>query len=388
MILGCKRDKPYVGFESDDASVSVLGTLVSENPNIEVARLNLITLAYYRALTELIKDQKYTPIVLSHLRKTPKYQKLTFQFLIENIHGFGLDLNSQLMKQLTMDDFSSLLFLDLDTTKLHESLTSFLNYNGYKYQPEVHRASNFMQQSRVEDIIIAVAHDVTDDDEIPAWRLSDEDIFLLGEKEATESEVPVLIVGLGDFATELESEDEEVVATSATCFNCTAGIFCKSMRVYVNYDNTNKQEVSVIGVRYKPNVIVSNTVKVPLSRKKIFNLQDNHIGLWVNFTTHKFFTDVIEDNYFDGTQIFYATFEYDWYASNKVIENPCWSNSQMDITNAKMKFSSEFYTKTCGEIDALFPDYFWGSPTFTGVEKTTTFSSKGTFTFILKNLNL
>ena len=202
--------------------------------------------------------------------------------------------------------------------------------------------------------VVVIATDADDCDDVAGWRGSTE--VLISEAEAASTSEVIIFVGPGRASsggtTLLVGNNESIESAyeGAIVERVDANIDVDNFQIKKRWETSKHSEIMGFRVRW--------------------NTGDEHIVKWNDFDPKDVHKNDIPNTLFTGDQdafkydittsptgqnsIFFGTFEYDWYASAKLILNDCSSDPDNSL-GAKMKYEGEVYFKGCGVGNTLFP---------------------------------
>jgi hypothetical protein len=206
---------------------------------------------------------------------------------------------------------------------------------------------------------------VTDDDAVLAYRNDDDDAFLLNEEDALQSEDEIFFIGVGEIPDNVDEQPfiidggsdytatEEFASLRSTQ---TMELDRHQVKAGFRFDNNNLSEIKSWRLYFNPN-IVDPTPRLDTWDFNKVKIHKNNINNSVIFTNDLGGFNIGTSDFFDNNlQVFLGTYEYDWYASPKVIENTC-SNFIAHSVKLRRKYSEEFYFADCGTFPSFWPTH-------------------------------
>lgn len=238
-------------------------------------------------------------------------------------------------------------------------LRSKLTYGDEAYEPVVYfiKYPTSCQTNRPVSVIIGEA--VNCCDEVAGWKDGVADIF--SEEEIMASDDINIFVGTGMPSQQLQAliDGKPTVAIKAdeeVTFRMNIDIDTDRHQIKAGhrYDSSCKSEVYGWRLLFSPAAATPFTYDFwqdfdPMKIKK------NDINASKIFTDDKNAFTMNLTDFNAGRSAFIGAWEYDWYASAKLIVNTCspWVAHSVGV---KMKFSHEWYFFDCGVMNTWFPN--------------------------------
>ncbi len=259
------------------------------------------------------------------------------------------------------------LYLEDPSWDANAFLRGKMEYAPYKYEPVVYFVKRPIECIPNRQPTIVIAQDVNDCDDVAGWRGANE--VIVSENEAKTSSEPIIFVGpgLGVFqSTSFTGGVNEVILTEPVAINTNTPPAEKqgvgertSMDIDVDihqidagfrYEKGNRSEVVGFILIYDPGVWEYIYPWFDFSPRRIHK---DDINVSRTFTNDlRAFSVPIPDGLPGGWSIFYGTWEEDWWASSKRLDNPCSTRNPVFV---KMKYSHEWYFFACGYSGRIFP---------------------------------
>lgn len=240
-------------------------------------------------------------------------------------------------------------------------LRSKMIYPPYKYEPVAYYVKRPTECEPTRQLTIVIAQDVNDCDDVAGWRGANE--VLVSENEANSSSDPIIFVGpgLGVYqSTSFTGGVNEVVLTedgidkssSSAVKDRSDLIDLYQIKAGYRYESSKKSEIDGWVIRFTPSTSFGSDLR-PWASNTIKIHKDDINASRVFTNTLPAFALAATD-YSSGRSVFFGTWECDWWASKKVVVNPCsvWIPHSVSI---RMKYSHEWYFFTCGVASTFWP---------------------------------
>ncbi len=320
--------------------------LLADKDDPENDKVNKVLYVFAHAVKDLSTDSEILALLKDEMKKDKKGYGLSLRQLAVENERFGVQLASKLEKYLGEPHLAELKTEMQGKTghALTKQLSAALLCRGKVYEPVVHTLRQETELSfRSQDVVVAIAQEMNDNDEVLAYRNGSSTPFLLSEAAALASNDLIIFVGPGDITYELEEDDiqgESLFGLVEFGSNLKLERFRMQIKNGFHFEDDNTSEIRgwyVISHLDDNSILVQrqldfdNVSRSNINRSTLFR----EIQLLGIYNTSSLYT---------SHKSFIGAYEYDWYASKKTITNDCAPYN----AKVKMKFSHEFYFKTCG----------------------------------------
>jgi hypothetical protein len=247
-ILGCSKEDnlldEHIIKESEQLNALSLLT------NGEFAENNQVNQILY-LFGKAIQNMAQNPTLLYYMERHIDNDRSGFGVSIMKLASTYPDLGEEISNHLlTILEEEKITIDDFDNSRPIESLTSLMLCRGKTYEPVLYRLNKNALMARNQDVIVAIAEEVTDSDEVLAFRNNEDIPFLLSEEMAMNTTDRIIFVGVGDIP------DDEGIIPVIIDEGITTNYNNGSMRVDIDidadrhqikngyrYENSNKSEV-------------------------------------------------------------------------------------------------------------------------------------------------
>lgn len=357
-ISSCNKESDLQPTVSDE---SYALSLLKDVDNPENDQVNQVLYLFAKAVQNAVQD----PELLSYMEKA----------LERDVRGFGVSISKLTEENASFADailpvleseMKSNGLSHIADGKVGASMISALSdqmiCQNKVYEPIIHRVqATSTSSNRNSDVIIAIGEEVTDDDEILAYRNNETEPFLLSEEMAMGLSDNLIIIGVGDipegFDTPLVVEEgdgrvDNNVTTSR--MNVDFDVDRHQIKRGYRYERSKKSEVKAWYLKFTyptgSGVWLNNWLDFPhrihkndINNSKIFYDDRDAFGMSLS-------------EFNAGTYVFIGAWENDWYASLKVIVNPCLPNNLDVSVGVAMKYSNEWYFYDCEAANVWWPN--------------------------------
>ncbi|MBE2209091.1 MAG: hypothetical protein IAE84_15980 [Saprospiraceae bacterium] len=364
LFTGCDKESLTQAEPTPETNGLNVPELLTDKDDPENDKVNKVLYVFAHAVKDLSTDSEILALLKGEMKKDKKGYGVSLRRLAAENERFGTQLAVKLEKYLDHPHLAGLKAEMQEKTgqALIEQLSAALLCREKVYEPVIHTLQQETELSfRNQDVVVAIGQEVNDNDEILAYRNGSSTPFLLSEAAALASNDLIIFVGPGDIpenSTGL-SGSGEITAPNSTAsmveFRNDIDIDVDQHQIKAGhrYEDDNYSEVSSWAVFFFPSVtnpIGSSDWQDFKSR----SIHKNNIDASTIFINPLNGFHIGENPFLDGVFVFFGTWEYDWYASLKFIQNPCSSNHHHQ-TNVRMKFSHEWYFIDCGRANQLWP---------------------------------
>jgi hypothetical protein len=391
-LTSCEKDtSPSTGKEGDLpesgtlipscsdplAANTVLGLIrTPDDPNND--RLNMMLYHYAKAIRVVAQNPTHLCYMETPMIADVGTIGVSLYTLAQNNASFAQALNAALRQSMSENNIypkGDVQGIETSIADANWDANAFLRGKmerpPYAYEPIIYfvKRPTTCESNKLPTVVIA--QDVNDCDDVAGWRGSDE--VLVSENEAKTSTEPIIFVGpgLGTYKTDgYTGGVNEVILTKPNIneegvfLNDEIGVSERAdvgidadlyqIKAGFRYESSKRSEIQgwlVTFAPFTPSIYVLNNWE-DFNAKKIHKDDINDSKL---FTEDANAFTIAMASFDAGRSIFYGTFEYDWWTSNKFISNSCSSTPASQSVYAKMKFSNEWYFFNCGVASAIFP---------------------------------
>ncbi len=341
--------------------------LLADKDDPENDKVNKVLYVFAHAVKDLSTDSEILALLKDEMKKDKKGYGLSLRRLAVENERFGVQLASKLEKYLGEPHFAELKteMQGKMGDALTEQLSAALLCRGKVYEPVVHTLRQETEPFfRSQDVIVAIAQEVNDNNEVLAYRNGSSTPFLLSEAAAIASNDLIIFVGPGDIpenSTGLSGSGEIMGTISSTAseieFRNDIDIDVDQHQIKAGhrYDSDDRSEVYAWTLYFFPSNN-NNSGFVDWQDFDPRKIHKNDINVSRIFTNPLNAFHINLNNFNNGIFIYIGAWEYDWYASNKIVINPCSPVNPNHSVAVKMKFSDEWYFFDCGRANLLWPN--------------------------------
>lgn len=377
-LVSCNLDREYNNLAHQDVSnidgqtqLDVLG-LLTRSEDIENNRINEILYTYAMTLKDVLKQPELSSIISEALHKDKNGFGVSLRELSKNDKRMTDVISNRLFQLFVSEDFKFIpkKFNELSGLEIINALSDEMVNKGYLYEPAIYTLQSENADGaldfRSDRIIIAIAEEVNDKDEVIAYYLDDDTPFLLSEENASKSTDQIIFVGPGDIP---EDSENEGIITENEDFPNNTGVLSRSLinlkvtkhqiKNGYRYESSNNSEVNAWVLYFYTSDLVNFDVNTwdDFNPRDIHKTDINGSRIFVNNPNLDAF-QIDENSFNNDISIFIGAWEYDWYASFKNIDNSCSPSPNNHDFQARMKFSNEWYFFDCEKANIWFPSQF------------------------------
>jgi hypothetical protein len=326
----------------------------SADPEDEKMNDNLLMLS--TAFTAISDNSELMEIVYDEATSNSGYVKYSDLIAIDS--RFKTLLNAELAKDFCPDPLGS-------PTDAYESISDSMIYDSVQYYPSIYMPN--IRSANLESLpFVCIGAEIDDYDNILAFRFSEEDAIeesTLNEEEALEESAPVIIFTNGTDHIETVS-DESAYYSGSDPNNPSpaADEIWKWDEILVKngfrYEGTGKSEVRCMTTFHKSdgtylsgggsfqNGVEDSFIK-KITNTDIAN-NTNQTGVNADVFPHALTVSTTNLTYYNYA--YFTTYEYDWYASPKLVSSCGTLYSVSAFQHApRMKYPNEWYhNSVCG----------------------------------------
>ncbi len=371
-LAACKKDKNHLPSDQRDQQPLNVINLLQDDKDAENEKVNMILMHYANALKSIAKKPALLESIKELIKSDVKGMGGSLVKLASEKPDFKVALNEALSLSISENQVFPFYEDDYETTLNSDDWDA----NMYLYSKMLHHSKNYFpavysskpieeiaetnMSYRSGDVIIAIAEGVNDNNDVLAF--NDDVPFLLSEQVASNSDDLIIFIGPGETLPAnsnplIISQGQGNISTSSGEFSWRADIDIDvdehQIKAGYRYDDDNSSEVKAWSVRFFPNNLnpFFTSEWVDFSPKNISAADINASTL---FTSDLNAFNINMNDFNNNQFLFVGAWEYDWYASNKIIINSC-SNFVDHSVGVKMKFTDEWYFFSCGQANQWFP---------------------------------
>jgi hypothetical protein len=273
---------------------------------------------------------------------------------------FADNLRKLLASEPSLNTLTSNINLSSDKD-LIQGLANLMVCENITYRPAAYKVtSSAAVQYRDGDLVIAIGEEINDNDDVLAYRDFEETPFLLSQSEALSSTDNIIFIGVGeepgDETTPLIDLSDEIAENLGAIDRMPVMVDVDAMTINAGYryETSNTSEIRCAHLFYRPTTFLPNEFGPWHSDYNPRNVSATTIDNSTTLTDDKRGFDMLLTDYNSGRSIFNICWENDWYASLKVIVNPCSSFVDHSL-NTRRTLSTEWYFIDCGVLNTKLP---------------------------------
>jgi len=320
--------------------------LLTDKDDPENDKVNKVLYVFAFVVKDLSTDSEILALLTDEMKKDKKGYGVSLRRIAAENERFGTQLVVKLEKYLGQPHLAGLKAEMQEKTgpALIEQLSAALLCREKVYEPVIHALKQETELSfRNEDVVVAIGQEVNDNDEVLAYRNGSSTPFLLSEAAALASNDLIIFVGPGDIPYELEDDAGEPSGESEIV-DFRSDLKLERFRMQIknghHFEDDNTSEIRgwyVISHFNDNSVLFEGT-------PDFGNVSRSDINNSMVFHTIQLLGSYSSSDLYTAHKSFLGAYEEDWYASKKTVTNDCapWN------AKVRMKFSHEFYFKTCG----------------------------------------